>query len=232
MYRIFPKKVVFAFIAWIVIGVYVLFDFLGGVINSGLRISAIPVAAWMLTYILLLNPVWRFFWNILPILNKWVFPDLNGKWRVDLHSNWSRQLQLLEAAKSKTELLDIRGCDESELAELTHKVLEAEISQGWWTFEMKLRNPDNDSPIEKSLTISIDPFRRDGLRNPGICYIYKQENDTDNVSDDAEFYGAARLEYDLEQDKLEGLVWTARMWKRAMNTASKAVFTRLPEAST
>lgn len=228
MYRIFPKKFVFISTAWIAIGVYVLFELLGGVIYSGLRISAVPATAWMLTYLLLLNPVWRFFWKKFPSLNRLIFPDLNGKWRVELHSNWPRQLQLLEAAQSKTKSIDMRGCDEAELAKLVPMLLEAEISQSWWSFEMKLRNPKGDTPIKKSLSITIDPFRGDSLHNHGICYIYKQENDTDNVSDDNEFYGAARLEYDLEQDQLEGLVWTSRMWKRAMNTASKAVFTRIP----
>ena len=31
---------------------------------------------------------WRLLWIKFPILNKWVFPDLNGEWKVDIH--WNR----------------------------------------------------------------------------------------------------------------------------------------------
>jgi hypothetical protein len=227
MYRIFPKKLVFFAFAWIVIGIYFLFDTLGGLTHLTLRISSIPAIGWLLLNALLFNPVWRFCWRKIPYLQKLVFPDLNGKWKVELYSNWPRQLQLLEAAQSNETVLDMRGCPESDLAELTPMILEAEISQTWWSIEMKLYNPKSDTPIDKSNTISVDPFPRNGLRDPGICYIYKQENTTGNVSDDSEFYGAARLEYDFEKGQLKGLVWTARMWQRAMNTASKAVFTRI-----
>lgn len=229
MYRILPKKVVFFAFAWLVIGVYFIFDSLNGIFDASLRITSIPAIGWVLLNALLFNPVWRFVWKKIPKLQKLVFPDLNGKWKVELYSNWPRQLQLLEAAQSTDVILDMRGCSEGELAELTPMVLEAEISQSWWTIEMKLYNPENNTPIDKSNTISVDPFPRNGLRDPGICYIYKQENTTGNVSDDSEFYGAARLEYDIEKDQLKGLVWTARMWQRAMNTASKVNFSRIAD---
>ncbi len=227
MYRILPKKIIFVAFAWLVVGFYFLFDTLTGLTELTLRIASIPTVAWFLFSALLLNPVWRFFWKKFPYLQRLVFPDLNGKWKVELYSNWPRQLQLLEAAESADSVVDMRRCPEAELAELTPMVLEAEISQSWWTIEMKLYNPASNTPIDKSNTISVDPFPRNGLRDPGICYIYKQENLTGNVSDDSEFYGAARLEYDFEKHQLKGLVWTARMWQRAMNTASSAVFTRV-----
>lgn len=227
MYRIFPKKIVFLSIAWLVVGVYFTFDALSSLTHFTFRISVIPAFGWLLANALLLNPVWRFLWARCPFLQKHVFPDLNGKWKVELYSNWPRQLQLLEAAQSRDLVLNMRSCPESELAVLTPVVLEAEISQSWWAFEIKLYNPTSNTPIRKSNTISVDPFPRNGFRDPGICYIYKQENTTDNILDDIEFYGAARLEYDFEKGHLEGLVWTARMWRRAMNTASKAVFTRI-----
>lgn len=31
---------------------------------------------------------WRTVWKRIPKLNDWVFPDLNGKWAVDIHWNW------------------------------------------------------------------------------------------------------------------------------------------------
>ena len=31
---------------------------------------------------------WRWIWMKIPKLNNWVFPDLNGRWDVEIHWNW------------------------------------------------------------------------------------------------------------------------------------------------
>lgn len=31
---------------------------------------------------------WRKLWTRYPILNEWIYPDLNGKWSVSIHWNW------------------------------------------------------------------------------------------------------------------------------------------------
>jgi len=174
---------------------------------------------------LLLNPIWRFFWKVIPPLRRW-FPDLNGSWDVKLESNWARHKQVIAAAKSEIPAIDIQTCPEEELAPLTPISLRAEIRQTWWSFEMRLTNPRTDSPLKRSDVIILEPFAGKGLRPPTVCYFYKQENATDNVSDDNEFFGAARLTYDADCDRLEGVAWTARMWRRAMNTAAAISFTR------
>jgi len=227
MYRILPKKVMFIGFAWFVVGLFLLLGSLQQLITFEYRISIVPTIAWVALSVLLLNPVWRFAWRLVPPLNKWIFPDLNGKWKVEFYSNWSRQVQLLDAAKSTEYTIDMRVCDESELAELKPLILEADISQTWWSFDMRLHNRDRNSPIDKSDTIAVDPFPRKGLQPPGVLYFYEQENDTANVSDSDRFFGAARLVYDFEKDELSGLAWTARMWDRAMNTAAKVRFTRI-----
>jgi hypothetical protein len=227
MYRILSKTVIFVGFAWLVVGIFLLLGNLQNFINFQYRITIIPTVAWIALSILLLNPVWRLAWRLVPPLNKWVFPDLNGKWRVELYSNWPRQAQLLDAAKSTEQTIDMRLCNQDELAELTPLILEAEIYQTWWSFDMRLHNPGRTSPIDKSDTITVDPFPRKGLQSPGIMYFYEQENDTDNVSDSDRFFGAARLIYDFDKDELSGLTWTARMWERAMNTAAKVSFTRI-----
>jgi hypothetical protein len=226
MYRILPKRLIFIGFAWIVIGLLTIAYTLPQITNWQLRLSTIPALAWFGLNALLFNPIWRFFWRKFPKLNKWVFPDLNGHWDVELCSNWPRQLQLLEAASSPDQAIDLRTCPESLLAEMKPIKLRAEISQTWWSFEMKMYNPKGDTPIDRSDTISVDPFPGNGLKPPGICYFYKQVNATDNVSDDSEFFGAARLTYDFENDELAGLAWTARMWRRAMNTAGPIKFIR------
>lgn len=226
MYRIFSKKVVVAAIIWLALGLVMLGQSLSDLFELDFKLSSIPLLAWLLLNAVLWNPVWRWFWKKVPKLNEWVFPDLNGVWDVELCSNWPRQAQMLDAAASTEHAIDMRRCAEADLAALTPIKLEAEIHQTWFGFDMLLYNPRGDTPIDRSDTISVDPFPRVGLRRPGICYFYKQLNATDNVADEAEFYGAARLEYDFKKDQLIGLAWTARMWRQAMNTAGAITFTR------
>jgi hypothetical protein len=254
MYRIFSIKVLFVLIVWLAVGLFVLGQFLAGAatspvtsgsgtvldwfhslwhslaagISSKLKWTAIPSLAWLLSSLLFCNPVWRWVWKKFPSLNMLIFPDLNGDWDVELCSNWPRHLQVLEAAQSSTTQLDMRKCDTSELAELTTMILRAEIYQTWWKIEMRLFNPAANSPIDRSDTINVEPFMCKGLRRAGIAYFYKQQNRTDEVTDDIEFFGAARLEYDTTRDSLEGLFWTARMWRRAMNTGGMIKFSRRP----
>lgn len=227
MYRILPKPWIFAFFAWIVLGLVFLSQTLDQVMQGAIRVGSIPGIAWIVFNALLFNPIWRWVWQKIPQLNRW-FPDLNGEWDVELCSNWPRQLQLIEAAQSGSGGFDIRICPEDQLAPLPPIKLKAEISQTWWTFEMTMTNPSATTPIEGSDTIVVEPFAAKGLLTAGICYFYKQRNQTANVSDDTEFYGAARLTYDYKTDKLSGLTWTARMWPRAMNTAGPITFTRAP----
>ncbi len=226
MYRILPKKLLVIVIGWLVVSMVMLGQSLGSLLQFEIKLTAIPALVWFAINALLWNPVWRWLWKKFPKLNELIFPDLNGIWEVELCSNWPRQAQLLDAAASPDKVMDMRRFDESELAPLTPIKLEAEICQTWFGFEMLLYNPRGDTPIDRSDTISVDPFPRAGLRRPGICYFYKQVNATDNIADEAEFYGAARLEYDFKKDQLTGLAWTARMWRQAMNTAGAITFTR------
>lgn len=40
-------------------------------------------------FAMIANLVWRWFWRRFPILNKWLFPDLNGRWIGTLQSTWA-----------------------------------------------------------------------------------------------------------------------------------------------
>jgi hypothetical protein len=226
MYRVLPNKVLFGIIAWLVIGLYVLGSSLQQLLSFQIKAGAVISAAWILLNLLLWNPVWRWLWGRIPYLERAIFPDLNGEWDVVLSTNWPRQEQLIKAAAGLTGPIDVRSCDEDQLAPLTPIQLRAEITQTWWKFEMKLWNPRSDSPIDRSDTISVDPIKGEGLRPHTICYFYKQENQTASITDDAEFYGAARLQYDLGTRSLKGTAWTARKWQRAINTAALLIMSR------
>lgn len=225
MYRILSKRMIFVAFGWLVVGLIALMNTVNQITAYEFKATAVPGVAWIALSLVIWNPIWRFVWRKVPRLNRW-FPDLNGNWDVALESNWPRHQQLLEAAESPVRHFDIRHCPDDELAPLSKVQLKAVITQTWWVFEMRMFNPTGTSPIERSDTISVDPIGRMGQQQAGICYFYKQVNATDTVSDDTEFYGAARLFYDPDRDRLEGLFWTARMWRRAINTAGRVTMTR------
>ncbi|WP_244424295.1 hypothetical protein [Methylobacterium sp. GXF4] len=216
----------FLLFGWLLVGLLFLGRLLEHLVHFEIKLASIPGLAWIVLSAVLWNPIWRAIWRKYPFLNKW-FPDLNGEWNVELHSNWSRQEQLLLAANAQDASFDMRHVPEGQLEDLSVVKSKAEIKQTWWSLEMSFENPNRDTPIERSDTIVIEPIPGIKLQPPAICYFYKQSSSTANVSDDVEFYGAARLIYDYRTDRLEGVFWTARMWQRAMNTAGKVVFTRL-----
>lgn len=226
MYKILPKQLIFVGFAWIVLGTYVLFSYLA-TWEISIRSSLVPLISWSVLNVIFWGPVWRFLWKRIPVLERWIFPDLNGSWDVELKSNWPRQKQLIEAALSTDEPIDIVHCDLQELAPLSSQMLKAKITQTWWKIEMTMWNPNEDSPIDRSDTICVEPFRQGGFRPPGICYLYEQANRSDrDVSDEGRFFGAARLTYDFQCQTLRGLAWTTRMWPRAINTVAELTFTR------
>lgn len=225
MHRILPRKVLFIAFAWIVVGLVAISGAIPEWTHLQVKTASVPALAWLTLNLLLLNPAWRFFWKRISWLSRW-FPDLNGVWEVEMRSNWSRHEQLLNAAAGAGEPLDMRTCPEDALASLRAIRLRAEISQTWWSIEMRMWNPARDTPIRESQTVHVEPFSRQGLKPAGISYFYKQQNETANVADDTEFFGAARLLYDADTDRLDGLAWTARMWPRAMNTAGPITFRR------
>lgn len=79
-------------IAWVA-GLYavavVLISFLLGVSGLASLETAFKGVA-ILNLILLGIAIggWRWIWMIIPKLNDWVFPDLNGRWAVEIHWNW------------------------------------------------------------------------------------------------------------------------------------------------
>ena len=223
MYRILPKKLIVLTIAQLGIGVFLLLELL---FNANPRIPFAALLVWGVVNGIAWKPVWQCVWRRFPILSEKIFPDLNGEWDVTLNSNWSRIQQLQCTAKSGTGILNMETCPDTMLAPLSSVNLRAKIHQTWFGFEMRIFNPAQNSPIQDSETIVIEPIAPNGLRRAGICYLYSQRNQTDVLTDDACFDGAARLEYDADSDSLDGYFWTNRMWRRGMCTAGTITFMR------
>lgn len=226
MYKVFEIKSLVVLLVWLTIGVSMVFDLVTDVLGLSLRMSFIPLAVWGVISTVAFNPVWRFFWKRIPILEKWAFPDLNGFWDVELKTNWSRQEQLMFAAKSKRSSFDILACDEDDLTALGSMHLRAEIYQNWLFIKIRIWNPAKDSPIKESKTSAVIPAKSGTMKAPSLCYFYDQTNETENLKDDVLFEGAACLEYNFETRCMSGTYWTARTWQRAVNTAGRIYYTR------
>ena len=233
MYRIFPVKALIYAAALLAVGVFLVIEFATSAFGIEVRRLAIPSIVWAICVALTWNPIWRSVWALtkkvswLPDLGDHVFPDLNGKWTMALRSNWSRQMQLLDAAADRRRSFDPRICDANDLADLMSVSLVAEIKQSWWSIKITVTNPRADTPIKESKSYIVMPRKRSETERPSLCYFYNQQNDTDNQADDPSFDASACLFYDIEKDQLEGTFWTARQWRRAINTAGTLTLDRL-----
>lgn len=177
--------------------------------------------------IIFVTPAWRFFWWLVPPLSRWIYPDLNGHWDVELHTSWPRIDALLKAANHETPALDMRLCNETSLPPLGKIELRAHIRQSWLSMKIEVWDPKDSGPIKESQTLVVEPMRGTHGRH-GLAYIFEQENATDSVSDDSKFTGAARLMQNRDEPHiLSGRMWNDRMWRRGMNTAADVRFTKV-----
>ncbi|WOI09829.1 hypothetical protein [Thalassospira lucentensis] len=227
MYSAFPLKWLFWPFAWLVLLIFLLVEFSNSLLPLELRITIVPSAALGISYLVTINPIWRTLWKICPFLGSKFFPDLNGTWDVELQSNWPRQKELIDAATNNKNEIDYTHIEDSMLAPLKTEKFRAEINQNWFKIEIKLWNPEQNSTIKDSKTITVSPIRGDGFKPHRLCYFFEQDGFSTSLLDTDNFPGAAIIEYHPESNTLEGTFWTARKWQRAINTAGKIKFLKI-----
>ena len=223
MFKMLPPTFFVVPLAWLTILILSGFNAVTPFLQ-GLGID--PAMSWVVLVVqgsvtaIFVTPVWRYFWRWIPQLNKWVFPDLNGEWDVELQSNWSRIDEMLKAANREIPKFDMRHLPDDKLPPLSHELMRARISQSWTAINIVVWNPTGAGPIKESEALAVQPFRgKDGRH--GLAYIFEQENTSDVVSDDRKFLGAARVIIDRDNpNHLCGRMWSDRMWRRGMNTAA------------
>jgi len=232
MHKIFPIQSLAYLISILTIGAILAIELFTSAFGWEVRTLAIPGIVWLIMLALAFNPIWRAIWWCskkipgIPDLNHVIYPDLNGEWDMVLESNWSRQLQLLNAATDRRQSFDIRGCEPSALEPLMEIPLRAQIKQTWWAIKMTVDNPRRDTPIKESNTYIAIPRKKTDNEPHSLCYFYDQVNDTDNQADDPKFSAAACLSFNTQTNCLEGTFWTARQWRRAINTAGRMTLTK------
>jgi len=229
MFKMFPPTFLLAPVAWLTVFLVTLMGAWTPLMASW---GITPKTSWAILAVqavftlLLVTPAWRLLWRLIPPLNRWVFPDLNGEGDVEGATNWTRIDAVLKAANRETrQKLDMRAGPEDQLPPLGRTLMRAEIRQSWMDIRVTLWDPTGGGPIDQSETLTVQPFRGAHGRH-GLVYVFEQKNRPD-VHDDRSFFGAARIVVDrADHDLLCGHMWSDRMWRRGMNTAAEIKFKR------
>src|SRR3546814_12250543 len=94
-------------------------------------------------------------WKKVPPLGRWIFPDLNGEWDVEIVSNHSIHGQLGDAAARRTEKLDIDLCPHCDLVPLMTDHPKADIVQTCVKSAVVLANPAGNPSSRRSKVLTV-----------------------------------------------------------------------------
>lgn len=182
------------------------------------RTVSIALSGWSMALLVLFGSSgkiapWRMIWWCIPPINRWVFPDLNGKWTGTLDSNWSVIEAMLLAAITKNKKIE-----QDDLPEIPLKpiAIELQITASLFTFrvEAKVTGVNGTS---YSLTERIQKHeRRDCFE---LFYVYLQKTPQPVATDEELHAGSARLDIDTKTWAMNGEYWTRRSWRSGLNTA-------------
>lgn len=134
---------------------------------------------------LVVRLLWRPLWRLVPALNRWVFPDLNGVWRGELHS--------ISVAPNTG-----KGPGPVQ-ATVT-------VTLGWFDVSVRMQT-------EKMQSLSNRVFleRQGGTNNFRLWYGYRHEPTSASRPGNPPHDGMAYLECDVaEPDRLRGQYYTDR----------------------
>lgn len=223
MYTILPLRTPAATALMIVVGLAVYADDLGAwvgvTVSESVVVRYLPVGALMVFGVVFgLSAYWapwRFLWRRAPMLNRVVFPDLNGVWVGTTASNWPTIEKMRDAAIKEGAL------DLAELYETAerHDAIAVEITASLYSFRLATGLSSMDAT---SYSITARPWKCQHTTRIHLAYVYEQETKDPPATDEERHMGAADLVYDpASPDKLEGVYWTRRRWIEGLNTAGR-----------
>jgi len=184
---------------------------------AGVRMIGTVITIWGLVLIVFGGfsgkwAVWRLLWQIVPVLNKKAFPDLNGVWEGATESNWPSISAMLAAAEGNG------GLVRQGLATIPLKsdAMTLTIKASLFSFRVSAQLHSTGSKSHSLTERVSEDKRRDKFE---LYYVYRQETPQPELTDEDSHLGAATLEIDLENWCLEGAYWTKRSWRSGLNTA-------------
>ncbi|WP_298920551.1 hypothetical protein [uncultured Roseobacter sp.] len=222
MYALLPWKTLGTALM-IVVGLAVYADnfgaWVGVTVSDSVVIRYLPVAVLTLLGIVFGLTAywapWRFLWRTMPVLNRTVFPDLNGVWVGTTASNWPTIEKMRNAATTESVI------DLAELYETAerHDAIAVEITASLYSLRLATGLSSMDAT---SYSITARPWKCQHTPRIHLAYVYEQETKDPSATDEERHMGAADLVYDAHSpNSLEGVYWTRRSWIEGLNTAGR-----------
>lgn len=169
------------------------------------------------------NAPWRMLWRRFPVLNQWVFPDLNGLWLGETRSNWSKIDAMRKAAAADETISD----SELEAIALQSGAIAFQIKAHWFGIKIKTKT---EAVNGNAVANDVTPSRGIRGRDFELAYIYDQNTPQPVATDEGNHIGAATLEAKVGDElALEGEYWTRRSWAQGLNTAGLLKLTRVTD---
>jgi len=174
---------------------------------AGYTISATGIFIWMLN----VSQCWRLIWYIIKPLNWWIFPDLNGDWETINYSNIKKHAEFRPELKQKKLNSKIAG--------------RVTIRQNLFGISMTFHSKNG---YTSSDTIFVKLERTSESQRFRLVYVFEGETAEAVDTDEQRHFGAGRIEIKWIEKliQIEGVYWTNRNWRNALNTAGTIVMKR------
>lgn len=169
------------------------------------------------------TPIFHAIWRK-PLIQRWLFPYIAGRYEGTISSNWSVIAQMRKAATGAGGLADADLHVDSVGA--FDKPVTVEIKASLFRASMKLIPHDR---YTDSHTVWLRPVLEEEAGHPRLYYMYKSFAQVPKSTDVQQHFGAAYADIiDLGgQLTLRGSYWTERNWARGENTAGALNVTKV-----
>ena len=166
---------------------------------------------------------WRFFWRLIPALNKIVFPDLNGVWIGSTNSNWPTIQKMLEAAQAYRPI----NLAELEAIKPREDAIAVEIRASLFSLKIFVAA---SATYGQSHSLIAHPRRDPDSEKLFVTNVYRQSVPNHQPTDEASHLGAADLQISSDDHtSIEGEYWTRRKWQLGLNTAGRIKLKRISD---
>lgn len=164
---------------------------------------------------------WRLLWRVIPALNHWIYPDINGVWFGATRSNWS----VIERVREAARVGKVLNLDELADVGLLPGNIAMEVKAS--LFKISVRSKTH-STLGDSKTLVAKAEKLPDTGDFRLVYIYQQDTPDPAASDEGSHIGAATLTINVgSRPKLDGDYWTRRKWREGMNTAGHITVDRV-----
>lgn len=232
MYAVFGLKKVLAFITGLVVLVIVglmLWESPSDLLEFGK--TAWRVASGVVTAVILIGSIpfcYRCAWKCYEFFFRGAYPDLSGKWKGTVESNYSVHRAIQSAASSSSDTLN--PFDPQKIDSIPLEAFEAKLTIKASLLKINiLMEVQGLTDKSDSYSIAAKPIVAQNDEPHRLVYIYKSKHFKKAADDESNHTGAAEVQVKRNADgKLEmtGYYWTARNWRRAGNTAGILRFVR------